>query len=83
MMNSSSTFTPEENKYLIKIVVIGDVNVGKTNIIRRILGQDYGEMEATIGVEFAYITIKNIDPDNPAVTLVIQIWDTCIIIITQ
>ena len=33
-------------------------------------------MEATIGVEFMYINIKDIDKDDPSKTLSIQIWDT-------
>ena len=66
----------DDNNLLIKIVVIGDVNVGKTNIIRRIIGEDFKEMEATIGVEFMYLNIKNIDNDDPNKTLSIQIWDT-------
>jgi small GTP-binding protein len=75
-MELNRTYKPEENKYLIKIVVVGDIGVGKTNIIRRILGQDFKEMEATIGVEFGYINIDNIDPDNPDIKLCLQIWDT-------
>ncbi len=75
-MKHTLKFTPEENKYLIKIVVIGDVNVGKTNIIRRLLGEEYKEMESTIGVEFAYINIDNIDPEDNTKKLSIQIWDT-------
>jgi small GTP-binding protein len=75
-MKHTLKFTPEENKYLIKIVVIGDVNVGKTNIIRRLLGEEYKEMESTIGVEFAYINIDNIDPEDKTKKLSIQIWDT-------
>ena len=74
--NFTTSYTPDENKYLIKIVVIGDVSVGKTNIIRRILGQDFKEMESTIGVEFGYLNIKGIDPEHPEITLCIQIWDT-------
>ena len=68
--------TDDDNNLLSKIVVIGDANVGKTNIIRRIIGEDFREMEATIGVEFMYINIKDIDKDDPNKTVSIQIWDT-------
>ena len=67
----------KENKYILKMVVLGDVGVGKTNIIRRILNKDYNRPEETVGVEFAFIDITDIDPDNPDVKLTIQIWDTC------
>ena len=66
----------DENNLLIKIVVIGDVNVGKTNIIRRIIGEEFKEMEATIGVEFMYLKVKDIDHDDPNRILSLQIWDT-------
>lgn len=59
-------------------MVLGDVNVGKSNIIRRLLNQDFRELEATVGVEFGYIDVPNIDPENSNVTLSVQIWDTCI-----
>ena len=75
-MEVTRDFKRDENNLLIKIVVIGDVNVGKTNIIRRIIGEDFKEMEATIGVEFMYLKIKNIDKDEPNKFLSIQIWDT-------
>ena len=58
------------------MVIIGDTNVGKTNIIRRIIGEDFREMEATIGVEFMYVNIKEIDKEDPNKTMSIQIWDT-------
>ena len=58
------------------MVIIGDTNVGKTNIIRRIIGEDFKEMEATIGVEFMYVNIKDIDKEDPNKTMSIQIWDT-------
>ena len=68
----------KENKYILKVVVLGDVNVGKSNIIRRILGDSFQELEATVGVEFAFIDLPNIDPENSDIELTIQLWDTCI-----
>ena len=70
----------KENKYILKMVVLGDVGVGKTNIIRRIIGQQFEELEPTVGVEFTYIDINDIDPDDKEKKLSIQIWDTCIYI---
>ena len=75
-MEITRDYKEDDNNLLIKIVVIGDANVGKTNIIRRIMGEDFREMEATIGVEFMYLNIKNIDKDDPSKSLSIQIWDT-------
>ncbi len=51
--------------------------MGKSNIIRRIFGKDFQEMEATIGVEFGFIDVTDADPDDPNVILTIQVWDTC------
>ena len=75
----------EEHKNVLKVVVLGDVNVGKSNIIRRILGEEFQELEATVGVEYTYIDVQNVDPNNPQLSISIQIWDTCIlyIIISQ
>ena len=70
----------KEKKYIFKMVILGDVGVGKSNIIRRIMGQDFQELEATIGVEFTYIDVNDADPEDPTRKLSIQIWDTCIII---
>ena len=75
-MEISRDYKTDDNNLLSKIVVIGNANVGKTNIIRRIIGEDFREMEATIGVEFMYINIKDIDKDDPNKTMSIQIWDT-------
>ena len=63
------------------MIVLGDVSVGKTNIVRRILNQENYKQEETVGVEFAFIDILDIDPDNPDIKLTIQIWDTCNFII--
>ena len=75
-MEITRDYKKDDNNLLSKIVVIGDANVGKTNIIRRIMGEDFREMEATIGVEFMYLNIKDIDKDDPTKSLSIQIWDT-------
>ena len=58
-------------------MVLGEVNVGKSNIVRRLLGQEYEELEATIGVEFGYIEAKEVDKSDPSVILNVQVWDTC------
>ena len=68
----------KEQKHVLKMVVLGDVGVGKTNIIRRIIGENFEELEPTIGVEFAFYDIDNIDPEDPNKKISIQIWDTCI-----
>lgn len=62
----------KENKYVLKVVVLGDVAVGKSNIIRKIMGQEFQEIESTVGVEFTYLDVPKIDEN-----LIIQIWDTC------
>lgn len=64
-------------KWSHSVVVLGDINVGKSNIIRRLLGQDFEELEATVGVEFGYLEAKDIDKEDPSVSLSIQLWDTC------
>ena len=67
----------KENKFILKMVVLGDVGVGKSNIIRRIMNQDFQELEATVGVEFTYVDVNDADPNDPSKVLSIQIWDTC------
>ena len=67
----------KEHKYVLKMIVLGDVGVGKTNIIRRILNQTNYKLEEAVGVEFTFIDIFDVDPDNPDIKLTIQIWDTC------
>ena len=60
-----------KNKYII-VVVLGDVSVGKTNLILRIIGEDFVPTQATIGTEFKF---RNINVDENKIQ--IQIWDTC------
>lgn len=74
-LNSSNKLETKK-KYMIKVVMLGDVNVGKTNIIRRLLGQDFQEYEATVGVEFGFVEAKDVDKEDPSISLSIQLWDT-------
>ena len=67
----------KEHKYILKMIVLGDSNVGKTNIIRRILNQKDFKQEETVGVEFTFLDILDINPDNPDIKITLQIWDTC------
>ena len=41
------------------------------------MNQDFQELEATVGVEFTYVDINDVDPNDPSKVLSIQIWDTC------
>lgn len=59
---------------LILVVVLGNISVGKTSIIKRVLGKPFGDLEATVGVEFSEYEVKNIENK---VNLSLQVWDTC------
>ena len=53
--------------------MVGDINVGKTNIVKRYINNSFDDYEPTIGVEFATKTIQL--PNKQKVK--VQIWDTC------
>lgn len=56
----------------MKVVIIGDSAVGKTNILLRYVNQEYKITHiSTIGVDFK---VKTINIDN--VKIKMQIWDT-------
>ena len=62
----------EQEDYKIKIIVVGDSGVGKTNLINRFASDKFDtNSKATIGVEFVYKTLKI----NKEVTKV-EVWDT-------
>ncbi|KAL0481499.1 Ras-related protein Rab [Acrasis kona] len=59
--------------FLVKIVIIGDSGVGKTNLMTRFTKNEFlGDSKSTIGVEFARHLITL--PNNKKVLA--QIWDT-------
>lgn len=58
--------------FMVKVVIIGDSAVGKTNILVRYVTDDYKISHiATIGVDFK---VKIVDVDD--VKIKMQIWDT-------
>ena len=62
----------EQEDYKLKIIVVGDSGVGKTNLINRFASDKFDtNSKATIGVEFVYKTLKI----NKEVTKV-EVWDT-------
>lgn len=64
--------TNEKFDYLFKIVIIGDSSVGKSNIISRLVKNEFSQStKPTIGVDFATKTFKF---DKSLVK--IQLWDT-------
>ncbi|MXQ87561.1 hypothetical protein E5288_WYG000021 [Bos mutus] len=63
---------PHESEHLFKVLVIGELGVGKTSIIKRYVHQLFSQhYRATIGVDFA---LKVLNWDSR--TLVrLQLWD--------
>jgi len=69
---SSSAPAQEEYDYLYKVVLIGDSNVGKSNLLSRFTRNEFNlETKSTIGVEFATRSIT-----TETKTIKAQIWDT-------
>jgi small GTP-binding protein len=62
----------DEPDFLIKIVLIGESGVGKTNLLERFVADDFRmDSKSTIGVEFATISMTL---ENKHIRA--QIWDT-------
>ena len=62
----------ETEDYKIKIIVVGDSGVGKTNLINRFASDKFDtNSKATIGVEFVYKALKI----NKEV-IKVEVWDT-------
>lgn len=68
----TATAVPETREHLFKVLVIGELGVGKTSIIKRYVHQLFSQnYRATIGVDFA---LKVLNWDSR--TLVrLQLWD--------
>ena len=62
----------ETEDYKIKIIVVGDSGVGKTNLINRFASDKFDtNSKSTIGVEFVYKALK-INKD----IIKVEVWDT-------
>lgn len=58
--------------YMVKLIIIGDSGVGKTNILTRFCENIFKDSHvATIGVDFS---VKTIQVEDKKIRL--QIWDT-------
>ena len=63
----------ENYEFMFKVVLVGDMSVGKTNIIAKYLKNDFSEdYKTTIGVEF-HSKIAKVEGH----VVKAQIWDTC------
>ena len=62
-----------QNEYLFKIIVVGDVGVGKTSLInkRYVHNMFSHQYKSTIGVDFA---LKVLNWDNETIVR-LQLWD--------
>lgn len=69
---AAASGAPETREHLFKVLVIGELGVGKTSIIKRYVHQLFSQhYRATIGVDFA---LKVLNWDSR--TLVrLQLWD--------
>jgi len=70
--NITLTETNETEDYSIKIVVVGDSGVGKSNILTRFVQNEFNqESKATVGVE---LSMKTYRIENKIVK--VHLWDT-------
>ena len=62
----------QENVVELKIILLGDVGVGKTNIISRYISGDFNQsLNPTVGSSFGEKKIK-----KEGVTYLLKVWDT-------
>lgn len=58
-------------KHLFKILLVGDSGVGKSCLLARFAGEEFGDYGSTIGVDFK---IRSVEYDGVPIKL--QLWDT-------
>ena len=70
--------TEKTKLYKVNAVFLGESSVGKTSIIRRLLGKEFDEnVVSTVGVSSNLIpNIKFINEEEDNSEIEIQIWDT-------
>ncbi len=71
-MNNETDLDKDNIDYIMKLVLIGESGVGKTNILSRYIKGEFQENSTTtLGVEFASKIITTQD-----LSLRLQLWDT-------
>ena len=72
--NISIDFDIDKNIYQFKVVLVGNINVGKTSILNKYINKRFSkEHRATLSIEFKIKTIKI----NSTTICDLKIWDTC------
>ena len=72
MANNNNGENTEIKEFLYKIIVIGDIGVGKTSLIKRYVHNIFSyTYKATIGVDFA---LKSFNYDDKTIVR-LQLWD--------
>jgi small GTP-binding protein len=62
----------DDKRSAVKVILLGDSAVGKTNLLLRYVNADYHQTHvATIGIDFK---VKTVDLEGYRIKL--QIWDT-------
>ncbi len=65
----------DEAKYLLKIMIVGEVGVGKTSLVHRFVDDVFNPLtKSTIGVDFS-LKNEKIELEDRNITVQMQIWD--------
>ena len=60
------------NQILFRIITVGDLNVGKTSLIKKYVGEDFKQEKSTIGIDISLKKIKLKDGSD----CVLRLMDT-------
>jgi Ras-related protein Rab-7A len=72
MLQLSSSASSSSERIVLKIIVLGASNVGKTSMMKRYVTDKFtGNRRATIGADFMTKKVKIEDTE-----ILLQIWDT-------
>ena len=72
MAHENETFDPMKYDYIFKLLIVGDVGVGKSSLMMRYVGEDYKDCTTgTVGLDFRIRTIV-----LQGIRVRLQIWDT-------
>lgn len=76
-VGAPQTVDSSESELLFKVLVVGELGVGKTSIIKRTVHNIYNQnYKATVGVDFALKVVEVKRPSDQAnVKVKLQLWD--------